>query len=229
LRDVSVTLHRNRTVTLIGPNGAGKTTLVRVMLGLLPADSGEVRRAQGLRIGYMPQKLHLEPTLPLPVNRFLQLPGRRPEAEIVEVLRQTRITHLRHQPMGSLSGGETQRVLLARALLRSPDLLVLDEPAQGVDVSGQSELYRLISALQETYHCGVLMISHDLHLVMANTDEVVCLNHHVCCHGRPEHVSTDPSYIELFGTKEAEALAVYTHRHNHSHGVAGEVLEGDHD
>jgi len=127
LRDVSVTLHRNRTVTLIGPNGAGKTTLVRVMLGLLPADSGEVRRAQGLRIGYMPQKLHLEPTLPLPVNRFLQLPGRRPEAEIVEVLRQTRITHLRHQPMGSLSGGETQRVLLARALLRSPDLLVLDD------------------------------------------------------------------------------------------------------
>ncbi|MGM0632139.1 MAG: zinc ABC transporter ATP-binding protein ZnuC [Pseudomonadota bacterium] len=229
LQDVSVTLQRHRTITLIGPNGAGKTTLVRVLLGLLRPDSGQVTRAPGLRIGYMPQKLHLEPTLPLTVNRFLQLPGRQPESHIVNVLEQTRITRLRHQQMGALSGGETQRVLLARALLRSPDLLVLDEPAQGVDISGQTELYELISALQGSHHCGVLMISHDLHLVMANTDEVICLNQHVCCHGRPEHVSTDPSYIELFGKKQAETLAIYTHHHNHRHDVAGEIVEERHD
>ena len=229
LQSVSLTLKRGRACTLIGPNGAGKTTLVRVLMGLIPPDSGQVRRAPGLRIGYMPQRLHIEPTLPLTVGRFLRLPVRRTASEISRALEQTGVGHLRDQQMNSLSGGETQRVLLARALLRSPDLLVLDEPAQGVDVSGQTELYRLIGELQETYRCGILMISHDLHLVMANTDEVICLNQHVCCHGKPEHVSRDPSYIELFGPKEAEALAVYTHHHNHTHDVAGEVVEDRHD
>ncbi|MEX1196428.1 MAG: zinc ABC transporter ATP-binding protein ZnuC [Pseudohongiellaceae bacterium] len=229
LQNVSLTLQRSRALTLIGPNGAGKTTLVRVLLGLLRPDRGEVHRADGLRIGYMPQRLHIEPTLPLTVDRFLQLPGRQTEARVLETLEQTRIVHLRGQSMGSLSGGETQRVLLARALLRSPDLLVLDEPAQGVDVSGQAELYELIGTLQSTYHCGVLMISHDLHLVMANTDEVVCLNQHICCQGKPEHVSTDPSYLELFGKRDAEALAIYTHHHNHSHDVAGDIIEAKDD
>lgn len=229
LQGVSLTLQRGRACTLIGPNGAGKTTLVRILMGLVAPDSGRVERAPDLRIGYMPQRLHIEPTLPLTVGRFLRMPVRRSTSEIARALEQTGVGHLRTQQMSSLSGGETQRVLLARALLRSPDLLVLDEPAQGVDVSGQTELYRLIGELQEIYHCGILMVSHDLHLVMANTDEVICLNQHVCCHGRPEHVSRDPSYIELFGPKEAEALAVYTHHHNHRHDVAGEVVEGPDD
>lgn len=230
LQDVDLRVEKSRTISLIGPNGAGKTTLVRVLLGLVHPDSGSVWHKPGLRTGYMPQKLHIEPTLPLTVERFLRLPGGRPSAaDFDEALAEARISHLRRQQMGSLSGGETQRVLLARALSQSPELLVLDEPAQGVDVSGQAELYHLISQIQKKRGCGVLMISHDLHMVMASTDEVVCLNQHVCCHGRPEHVKSDPSYHALFHGTGPEALAVYTHRHNHRHDMAGEVIEKHHD
>jgi len=230
LQDVDLAVEKSRTVSLIGPNGAGKTTLVRVMLGLMPPDSGSIYRKPGLRTGYMPQKLHIEPTLPLTVERFLRLPGRQSSAvDFDDALAEARISHLRKQQMGSLSGGETQRVLLARALSQSPELLVLDEPAQGVDVSGQAELYHLISEIQKKRGCGVLMISHDLHMVMATTDEVVCLNQHICCHGKPEHVKSDPSYLAMFRGRETEALAVYTHRHNHKHDMAGDVVEKDHD
>lgn len=225
LQRVSLSVSRQQTVTLIGPNGAGKTTLVRILLGLHRPDSGRVQRTAGLRIGYMPQKLHVEPTLPLTVDRFLQLPQRQTDADIQRTLDEVRISHLRHQALQQLSGGETQRVLLARALLRSPDLLVLDEPAQGVDVGGQVELYQLINQIRERHRCGVLMVSHDLHHVMATTDEVVCLNQHVCCHGKPEQVSSDPSYLALFGPREAETLAVYTHRHNHRHDMQGNIVE----
>lgn len=228
LRQVSLSVSRQQTVTLIGPNGAGKTTLVRILLGLLRPDSGNISRAAGLRIGYVPQKLHLEPTLPLTVERFLQMPQRHPPAAMTKALEEVRISHLRKHPMQRLSGGETQRVLLARALLRSPDLLVLDEPAQGVDVGGQIELYQLINQIREQHHCGVLLISHDLHRVMAATDEVICLNQHVCCHGKPEQVSSDPAYLALFGPREAETLAVYTHRHNHRHDMQGNIVEEDH-
>jgi len=229
LQHVSVKVHESEVVTLIGPNGAGKTTLVRIMLGLLKPQTGRVQRRDGLRIGYMPQKLHIEPTLPITVRRFLELARHAGKTPIADVLEEVRIVHLLDQQMHAISGGEMQRVLLARALTQSPQLLVLDEPAQGVDVSGQAELYELINEIRTRHHCGVLMISHDLHLVMARTDEVICLNQHICCHGRPEHVSIDPSYLALFGRREAESLAIYTHRHNHHHDLTGHVVESRHD
>ena len=187
LEDISLELQQGEIVTLVGPNGSGKTTLVRVLLGLLPLDSGTVWRAPKLRIGYMPQKLAVHATLPLTVKRFLQLvPGSKNSA-IELALQETGALKVLNSPLQRISGGELQRVLLARALLREPQLLVLDEPVQGVDVNGQLELYNLIGRLRERYGCGVLMVSHDLHLVMAKTDEVLCLNQHICCSGPVWH------------------------------------------
>ena len=224
LDDVELSVRPGEIVTLIGPNGAGKTTLVRVVLGLLQPEHGNVRRTPRLRIGYMPQKLYVDATLPLSVLRFLRLvPGvdrKRALAALAEVGAEQVID----SPLQSISGGEMQRVLLARALLREPQLLVLDEPVQGVDVAGQAELYRLISRLRERHGCGVLMVSHDLHLVMSATDQVVCLNRHVCCSGHPEQVSGDPAFIELFG-QDAKSLAVYHHHHDHDHDLHGGVVK----
>ncbi|MGH1374274.1 MAG: zinc ABC transporter ATP-binding protein ZnuC, partial [Cellvibrionaceae bacterium] len=216
LSDVSLTLKKGEIVTLIGPNGAGKTSLVRIVLGLQKPSSGELTRQKNLRIGYMPQKIHIEASLPLTVQRFLRLASK-DKLAIEESLKLTGIPQLLNSPMQSLSGGETQRVLLARALLRNPDLLVLDEPVQGVDVAGQSALYRLIADIRDQRGCGVLMVSHDLHLVMAATDTVICLNQHVCCHGHPESVTEDPAYLELFGQTTQSGIAVYTHHHDHDH------------
>ncbi len=205
---------------MIGPNGAGKTTLVRIMLGLQKPDSGLVRQAPGLRIGYMPQKLHIDPTLPLSVAGFLALADPDPDKG-ARALEKTGIPHLRRQSVYSLSGGETQRLLLARALLRRPGLLVLDEPVQGVDVNGQEALYQLITRIRDETGCGILMVSHDLHLVMAGTDEVLCLNGHICCHGSPAAVSADPAYRELFGVRTAP----YTHHHDHDHSLHGDIVD----
>lgn len=224
LQDVTLELQEGQLMTLIGPNGAGKTTLVRIVLGLLQPHTGTLYRAPGLRIGYMPQKLFIEPTLPLTVRRFLQLAAPRQKRDVEPLLEEVRIVHLLDQQVSALSGGEMQRVLLARALSQSPQLLVLDEPAQGVDVSGQVELYKLINNIRDSHGCGVLMVSHDLHLVMATTDEVICLNQHICCHGKPEHVSSDPAYLALFGQQQAQTLAVYTHHHNHSHDITGGIV-----
>ena len=223
LSHVDLDLLQGQLVTLIGPNGAGKTTLVRIVLGLLTPHEGHLHRAPDLRIGYMPQKLFVEPTMPLTVERFLQLPGPN-DLKTESLLEEVKIGHLLKQQVSRLSGGEMQRVLLARALSRKPQLLVLDEPAQGVDVNGQVEFYELINTIRAEHNCGVLMVSHDLHLVMAGTDEVICLNQHICCHGKPEHVSTDPAYLALFGRREAETLAVYTHHHNHSHDMKGAII-----
>ena len=223
LQDVQLALAPGEIVTLIGPNGAGKTTLVRVVLGLLAPHTGSVWRRDRLRIGYMPQKLHVEPTLPLSVLRFLRLvPGvdrARAEAALAEV----GAAQVIDSPLQKISGGELQRVLLARALLRRPELLVLDEPVQGVDVAGQAELYRLIGRLRQRYGCGVLMVSHDLHLVMSATDRVVCLNRHVCCSGHPDQVSGDPAFRALFGN-DARSLAIYHHQHDHQHDLHGSVV-----
>ncbi|PAU86792.1 zinc ABC transporter ATP-binding protein ZnuC [Pseudomonas sp. WN033] len=227
LERVALSVKRGEIVTLIGPNGAGKTSLVRIVLGLLKADSGQVWRQPRLRIGYMPQKLHVDATLPLTVQRFLLLvPGAR-KPQVQAALEDVGAVHLLSRPLQQVSGGELQRILLARALLRSPDLLVLDEPVQGVDVNGQIELYQLITRLRDRYGCGVLMVSHDLHLVMATTNTVVCLNRHVCCSGHPEQVSLDPAFVALFGD-QASALAVYNHHHDHAHDLHGEVVPGDH-
>ena len=229
LENISLTIEEGQIVTLIGPNGAGKTTLVRIALGLLRPDSGSIYHRPALRIGYMPQRVHIEPTLPLTVNRFLQLANRQDKTLLSDTLEELRISHLEGQQLTSISGGELQRVLLARALLRKPELLILDEPAQGVDLAGQAELYQLISGISDRNRCGVLMISHDLHLVMSSTDEVICLNHHICCHGKPEHVTNDPAYLNLFGANASQNLAVYTHRHDHDHEISGSVKEHPHD
>ncbi|MCG8488931.1 MAG: zinc ABC transporter ATP-binding protein ZnuC [Chromatiales bacterium] len=228
LQKVSLAVRRGEIATLIGPNGAGKTTLVRVMLGLIKADSGEIIRSPGLCIGYMPQRLALSENMPLTVTRFLAMAGKASKLSMQDILHELDIAQLADYPMQRLSGGEHQRVLLARALLRQPDLLVLDEPVQGVDVTGQAALYNLITRIRDRFNCGVLMISHDLHLVMANTDQVLCLNHHVCCSGHPDSVSQHPAYLELFGTATQAELAIYTHHHDHTHDIHGNV-ESDHE
>lgn len=227
LESVELDLHAGEIVTLIGPNGAGKTTLVRVILGLLKPDAGRVYRTHGLTIGYMPQRLHFPDNLPLTVDRFLQLARPAHSGSIDAVAGELAIRHLLHNPMQTLSGGEQQRVLLARALLRVPDLLVLDEPVQGVDVTGQAELYQLIGRIRDRYRCGVLMVSHDLHLVMATTDRVLCINRHVCCAGHPESVSRHPAYLELFGTPVSDGLALYQHHHDHAHDIHGDIVSAD--
>ena len=227
LQDISTELHKGCITTLIGPNGAGKTSFVRVVLGLVKPTSGALWREQNLRIGYMPQKLLIDKTFPLTVERFLKT-AQPNKAAISQALNDVGASNLLKSSMHHLSGGETQRVLLARALLRDPELLVLDEPVQGVDINGQLELYNLITRIRNERGCGVLMVSHDLHLVMAATDHVVCINHHICCSGNPEHVTNDPSFTELFGIKGSEELAVYSHHHNHRHDNHGNVIPTKH-
>lgn len=224
LAGISLTLQSGKILTLLGPNGAGKSTLVRTVLGLLTPDRGSVQRAPGLRIGYVPQKLHIDPTLPVTVERFMRLTGGSRRADILPALKRVQAGHLLQAPLQKLSGGETQRVLLARALLNQPQLLVLDEPTQGVDVNGQVALYDLIDQLRRELNCGVLMVSHDLHLVMAKTDEVLCLNHHICCSGTPEAVSQHPEFIAMFGPRGAQQLAIYRHQHNHRHDLQGRIV-----
>ena len=223
LSAVDLTVHAREVVSLIGPNGAGKTTLIRVLLGLLKPVAGRVWRQPGLVIGYVPQRIQMDPILPLTVRRFLTIgSGRR--RDIAPILATVGARHLEQALMHELSGGELQRVLLARALVRDPGLLILDEPAQGVDFSGQLELYELIERIRRERGCGVLLVSHDLHVVMGATDRVVCLNRHVCCSGEPETVSRHPEYIGLFGPRAAAALAIYTHEHDHAHDLGGEVV-----
>jgi zinc transport system ATP-binding protein len=220
---VDLEVRAGEVVSLIGPNGAGKTTLIRVLLGLLPPSAGRTWRQPGLVIGYVPQRIHIDPILPLTVRRFLTIGGGR-KLELTHALAAVGARHLTGSSMHELSGGELQRVVLARALVRDPGLLILDEPAQGIDFSGQLELYALIERIRDERGCGVLLVSHDLHVVMGATDRVVCLNRHVCCSGEPETVSRHPEYLGLFGPRAAAGLAIYTHDHDHAHGLAGEVV-----
>ena len=221
LIDVDLDIREREIVTLIGPNGAGKTTLVRVLLGLERPDRGVVRRRSDLRIGYVPQRFDSDVAIPMTVERFLRLGGSYREARIGEMLEHVDAASVRHQQLGELSGGELQRVVLARALLRDPNLLVLDEPVQGVDYRGEADLYNLIGRLRDEAGFGVLLVSHDLHIVMGRSDRVVCLNHHVCCSGVPEAVAQHPAYVRLFGAEAARAFALYQHHHDHSHDLSG--------
>ena len=223
LSAVDLGVRAREVVSLIGPNGAGKTTLIRVLLGLLKPAAGRVWRQQGLVVGYVPQRIRMDPILPLTVRRFLTIGAGR-KRETAPVLAAVGAGHLAQASMHELSGGELQRVVLARALVREPGLLILDEPAQGVDFNGQLELYELIERIRRERGCGVLLVSHDLHVVMGATDRVVCLNRHVCCSGEPEAVSRHPEYVGLFGPRAAAGLAVYTHDHDHAHDLAGEVV-----
>lgn len=220
---VSLAVAPARIVTLVGPNGSGKTTLVRVLLGLITPDTGRVERRAGLVVGYVPQRFQAPPSLPMDVDAFLKLADAGAAGRRSEVLEGLNAGYLLHRPLHALSGGEMQRVLLARALLRQPELLVLDEPAQGLDVHGQQELYALIARLRDDTGCGVLMVSHDLHLVMAATDEVICLERHVCCVGAPEAISRHPEYLRMFGP-DWEGFALYQHRHDHHHDLHGNVV-----
>lgn len=228
LRDVNLSVSSGEIVTIIGPNGAGKTSLLNILLGLRSPSRGNVIRADKVVIGYMPQRLQLNPQLPMTVARFLSLAQSSTinfPAAMDKALQKTGVSELTHASMHDLSGGEMQRVLLARAILRRPQLLVLDEPVQGVDVVGQSQLYQLISQLRDDLQCGVLMVSHDLHIVMAATDHVICLNQHVCCHGHPESVSNHPAYLELFGHSTDANVAIYTHHHDHNHDIHGCIVD----
>lgn len=224
LTGASVSVRAGEVVTLIGPNGAGKTSLVRALLGLVKPARGTVKRKAGLVVGYMPQRLSIDPALPITVKRFLALGAPHRTRDIDAALVEAGAGHVQDHPMQGISGGEMQRVLLARALLREPGLLVLDEPVQGVDVTGQAELYRLIDDIRKRRGVGVLMVSHDLHVVMAKTDHVVCLNRHVCCAGHPHAVSRDPEFVALFGEDIASTLAVYSHNHDHHHDLEGHVI-----
>lgn len=217
LTGVSLAIQPGEIVTILGPNGSGKSTLLRALLGILPPSGGQVTRRPGLRLGYVPQRLGVEASLPMTVRRFLSLPDRVSDAEAQAALVRVGVPGIGAQQMAGLSGGQFQRVLLARALLSKPDLLVLDEPTQGLDQPGEAAFYRLIEEVRRETGVAVLMVSHDLHVVMAASDRVICLNHHICCEGTPRVVSNAPEYRALFGLGTQGALALYQHHHDHDH------------
>ncbi|MBO6835846.1 MAG: zinc ABC transporter ATP-binding protein ZnuC [Alphaproteobacteria bacterium] len=227
VRGVTMKVDVGEIVTLIGPNGSGKSTTAKMALGLLRPDEGGAAQRAGLRISYVPQKLAVDWTLPLTVRRFMFLTGGVTKDSAAKALAATGMSHLVDAEVRTLSGGEFQRVMLARAMARQPDLLVLDEPVQGVDFTGEIAIYDLIKQIRDELNCGVLLISHDLHVVMAATDRVVCLNGHVCCSGTPTTVASSPEYKALFGARAASALAVYEHHHDHTHLADGRVMHAD--
>jgi zinc transport system ATP-binding protein len=217
LHDVSLSIAKGEIVTILGPNGSGKSTLLRALLGILPVAEGRILRQAGLRMGYVPQRLQIDRTMPLTVRRFLSLPIRVSEPEALAVLKRVGMEGLETRQMTDLSGGQLQRVLLARALLAEPAILILDEPTQGLDQPGEAGFYRLIEEVRRDTGTAVLMVSHDLHVVMAASDRVICLNGHICCEGTPKVVSTAPEYRALFGLGTQGALALYQHAHDHDH------------
>tara|TARA_R110000868_G_scaffold169762_2_gene404830 strand:- start:369 stop:1223 length:855 start_codon:yes stop_codon:yes gene_type:complete len=227
VRGIDFDIHRGEIVTLIGPNGSGKSTTAKMVLGLLKPTEGQATRSDGLRVGYVPQKLLIDWTLPLTVRRLMILTSRLSADDMTQALHSTGISHLADAEVRHLSGGEFQRAMLARAIARKPDLLVLDEPVQGVDFSGELALYDLISDIRDSLQCGILLISHDLHVVMAATDQVICLNGHICCKGTPSSVAESPEYQKLFGGRAAAGLAVYQHHHDHTHLPDGSVRHSD--
>ncbi|MDT8282677.1 MAG: ATP-binding cassette domain-containing protein [Gammaproteobacteria bacterium] len=227
LSDISLQVHSGEIITLIGPNGAGKTSLIRILLGLSKASSGKLIRQPALRVGYVPQRIQVSDVMPLRVYDFLNVTGQYDVTQCQRILDEVDCAYLLYCAMQNISGGEMQRVLLSRALLKQPQLLVLDEPASGMDIIGQQALYETIRHVRDSYNCGVLMVSHDLHLVMAATDKVICLNTHICCTGHPDDVSEHPEYLKLFGDAVNE-LALYSHHHDHEHDIHGNVVASEH-
>ena len=224
VKGVNLNITKGKIVTLIGPNGSGKTTTAKIALGLYKNIEGTVERLTN-KISYVPQKVSIDWTLPVRVIDFMVLTQDLQEQEINDALNLTGVEHLKNNNLRELSGGEFQRVLLARAIAKKPDLLVLDEPVQGVDFTGEVELYALIKKISETLGCGILLISHDLHVVMSATDYVVCLNGHVCCSGTPVDVAQNKEYKELFGEKSSQLLSLYEHQHDHVHDSDGNIVK----
>ena len=225
VKGVNLNITKGKIVTLIGPNGSGKTTTAKIALGLYKNIEGTVERLTN-KISYVPQKVSIDWTLPVRVIDFMVLTQDLQDQEINDALNLTGVEHLKNNNLRELSGGEFQRVLLARAIAKKPDLLVLDEPVQGVDFTGEVELYALIKKISETLQCGILLISHDLHVVMSATDYVVCLNGHVCCSGTPVAVAQNKEYKELFGEKSSQLLSLYEHEHDHVHDSDGNIVKG---
>ena len=217
LSDVSLAIEPAEIVTIVGPNGSGKTTLLRTLLGLIPPAKGSVTRSEGLKIGYVPQRLSIDRSMPLTVERFMSLPKRQSRGRVAEMLATVEAPGLEKRQLHDLSGGQLQRVLLARALLAEPQLLILDEPTQGLDQPGEAAFYTLLDRVRAEANRAVLMVSHDLHVVMSTTDRVICLNGHICCEGAPSVVSQAPEYRALFGLGTHGALALYRHHHDHHH------------
>ncbi len=221
IQQISFSLGAGEIITVIGPNGAGKSTLIKAALGIIRPDKGRVVRFGNPVIGYVPQNVSLDPTLPLTVRRFLALAG--PRGDLPAMLGRVGAENLLDASMHDISGGEMRRVLLARALLNSPRILILDEPTAGVDISGQAEVYRLIQDIRDRHSCGILLVSHDLHVVMAATDRVLCLNGHICCSGAPDQIREHPEYLAIFGRQGAAEMGIYRHHHDHRHDLHGDI------
>ena len=222
VRGVSLKVKKGEIVTLIGPNGSGKSTTAKIALGIYKKIDGKVKTYTD-KIGYVPQKISIDWTLPIRVLDFMTLTEELTQDQINSALNMTGVEHLKNKSLSNLSGGEFQRVLIARAISKQPELLVLDEPVQGVDFKGEIALYKLIKEISEKMKCGILLISHDLHVVMSATDFVVCLNGHVCCSGTPHVVVKDNKYKELFGDRASNILSLYEHKHDHTHSQDGTI------
>ena len=222
VKGISLSVEKGKIVTLIGPNGSGKSTTAKIALGIYKKIDGEVEKYTN-KIGYVPQKISIDWTLPLRVHDFMLLTEDLDDESINEALSLTGVVHLKDKNLANLSGGEFQRVLLARAISKKPEFLVLDEPVQGVDFTGEIALYELIKKISDELNCGILLISHDLHTVMTATDHVVCLNGHVCCSGTPIDVAKNNEYKALFGEQASQILTRYEHKHDHVHNNDGEI------
>ena len=222
VKGISFEISQGQIVTLIGPNGSGKTTTAKMILNIMNADEGQITRNTN-KMAYVPQKINIDWTMPLRVIDFMKITNNLNNNQVIESLTTTGVDKLLYNQIHNLSGGEFQRVLIARAIAKKPDLLVLDEPVQGVDYNGEIALYNLIKKISVNLNCGILLISHDMHFVMSTTDHVVCLNGHICCSGTPSSVVKNPEYIKLFGEHNSETLSYYQHHHDHSHDNDGSV------
>ncbi len=219
LKNIDLKICKGEITTLIGPNGGGKTSIARILIGALKANSGKVKIAENSRIGYMPQKLNIDHTIPLRVIDFINLSihQKLDDQKQNQLAEKLNIAHILLKPITDISGGQLQRVSLMRSLVGDPDILVLDEPTQFMDIAAQAEFYKLIEEIRNNKNCAILMISHDLHMVMQKTDRVICINHHICCQGSPESINQHPEYISLFGKDKIDNIAIYSHHHNHKH------------